>query len=140
MAHRTALLIALSLAAPAPAVASPCFDWAVAAKLDSQTYLGMPDPGPDAISIDAAFQWEASVRATLIGQGAPARMSLVTVAHTEVPHRAAQRMLLFVRNGGSPRPILVARGMLSWGGSHRTWTAEAATFAKDHGLSQCGAK
>ena len=139
------LLAALLLAAagavpPADAQAPPpCFDWAVVAQLDHQTYLGVPRVPEGEISLESIFRWDVRVRLVVVGKDAPRRTQLVVRSHTKYRSWAARRMVLFLRKGDDGRIALVERDVIDRGLPRSGWREEVNKLITDRDLMRCDA-
>ena len=136
-----ALLSSLVWLAPTVARAeSPrCYDWAVAARLESQTYLGEPDPGPGLISFTSAFEWKARTTMSLIGRNPPRRMTVVAGSHTALHPWAAKRVVLFLQRRDGQEPVLLRARVLERSLPREAWPAEAQSMANAMNLRECEA-
>jgi hypothetical protein len=136
-----ALLSSMVWLAPtvARAEGARCFDWAVAARLESQTYLGEPDPGPGLISLTSAFEWKAKITKSLIGRNPPRRVTVVAGSHTELQPWAAKRVVLFLQRRDGQQPVLLRARVLERNLPREAWPAEAQSTANAMNLRQCEA-
>jgi hypothetical protein len=122
---------------PAVAHSEPteCFDWAVVGRLDKQTFLGVPEA-----SVDAVFQWEVQIREVVVGMGVPRKMTLATIAHTQLAPWAAQKVALFISSGSEGKPVLVRWGVLDRHLQRPGWRNAVIAQAEELGIAQCGTK
>lgn len=114
-----------------------CFDWAVVGKLDKQTFIGVPEAGPNEISLDAVFQWEVQVREIVVGKGVPRTMTLTTVAHTQLVPWAAQKVALFISNASDGKPLLVRWRVLDRHLQRPGWRRAVMAQAEELEIAQC---
>jgi hypothetical protein len=115
----------------------PCYDWALVARLERQTFIGLPEVGPNEISLDAIYQWRVRVREIVIGQDVPQRLELTAVAHTALAPWAAQRVILLVAKGHGPTLRVARWGVLPRHLNPSQWHQQVMGVAEASGLSRC---
>ena len=114
-----------------------CFDWIVVAHLKSQTYIGPLPVGQGELTLDSAYSWDAEIDRVLIGRGAPGRVELTVVAHTELLPQYARRVIMILGRDASGHVKLLHRQHLNGFQTALAATSTARQFARDSDIAQC---
>jgi hypothetical protein len=136
--HLLAMLLAAAAAASPGDTPATCFDWAVVAQLDHQTFLGFPPIKEGEISLESVFRYDVRVRETAIGEHVPSHMRLIVGAHTELVPWAARRVVLFLRKDDGGHISVIARGGLDRRLPRAAWARKVNDLVSEYGLARCG--
>lgn len=115
-----------------------CFDWAVVGRVTRQTFLGVPRDPDGGLMVDGVYRWDVRVRAALMGEDAPRRVTVGVMAHTAWRSAATRRVVLFLRRDADGQMRLVGRNVLDRNAQRSEWAAKVAAMAAEARLVQCG--
>jgi hypothetical protein len=131
--------IALAISVPATAFAedAACYDWAVVGDLNKQTCLGPPQVEPGEISLDCVFEWQVTVRRTIVGQQVPNTLTVRTIAHTYLIPRAARQVVLFLKRADQGGPLVVRWDVIPRDSEPAEWTRDVTAKSHELDLARC---
>ena len=114
-----------------------CYDAAIVARLDKQTYIGPVPVGPEEISLDGVFEWDARVRQVVVGEDVPRRLRFKLIAHTQLVRWAANQAVVFFRNEQDGGVRVVAWSTIPQGLRKGAWAEEVLSRAAEMELVAC---
>lgn len=134
-----AVAVSFTLATADSPSGSPkaCFDWAVVARVNNQTYLGSPALPDGEITLDSVFRWDIEVRRVILGGKVPKHLQLSTTRHAELVPWSAARQVLFLRKEDDGSVRTLSTRTLDRDLEPSRWRREVNTIAQDEHLIPC---